>query len=262
MPQLIDYPRYVWQMLKGERSAHERAQYERMSQDVRPYIDLSRPREILDVANGRLRPQYAILRGEGHHVTGIDFINRPHLTRINAAYRVARQIYSWRLALPSHVMAPSRLLVGDVGKLPFSDASFDLAVSGAAFEHFLEVPSVAAELRRVLRPGGMLWIAIHVFTSPSGGHNLRFTEYPIRTIPAGVDAWDHLRQRRLPFTVPLNEWRPRQYVEAFARHFEVLSSYCLYREGEHLLTPEIERELSSYTRDELTCATFVIMARK
>ncbi len=34
------------------------------------------------------------------------------------------------------------------------------------------------------------------------------------------------------------------------------------REGENFLTPQIENELSKYTRDELTCGAYVILARK
>jgi hypothetical protein len=101
-----------------------------------------------------------------------------------------------------------------------------------------------------------------LFTSPTGGHNLSFTEYPLRALPKGVDAWDHLRKRRLPFIVPLNEWRRDQYLEAFAEHFEIAKHYCLLREGQELLTPEIEVELSNYSRDELTSGAYVIVARK
>jgi hypothetical protein len=34
------------------------------------------------------------------------------------------------------------------------------------------------------------------------------------------------------------------------------------REGERLLTPAIQTELSDYSRDELTCGAYVILARK
>jgi hypothetical protein len=132
----------------------------------------------------------------------------------------------------------------------------------AAFEHFAHVPGTVAELHRVLRPSGLAWVAIHLFTSPSGGHNFRLTEIPLRTIPPGVEAWDHLRKRRLPFSVPLNEWRIGQYVAAFSRHFEILKNYCAMREGEELLTPAIAAELSNYSREELTCGAYVIVARK
>jgi SAM-dependent methyltransferase len=202
------------------------------------------------------------MRAAGHRVTGIDFVNRPRLTGTDLIYAAARRVYAWRAGLPQSVIDPKRLLVGDVGRLPFAEASFDLVISGAAFEHFLNVPAVVGELQRVLRPGGMFWAAIHLFTCLTGGHNLSFTEFPLRQVPAGVEAWDHLRQRRLPFTVPLNEYRMAQYVAAFARHFDVLSYYCASREGEQLLTPAIAGELASYSRDELTCATLILMARR
>jgi ubiquinone/menaquinone biosynthesis C-methylase UbiE len=149
-----------------------------------------------------------------------------------------------------------------VGILPFADDSFDLAISNAAFEHFLDVPAVLSDLRRVLRPGGLIWAGIHLFTSPSGGHNVSFTQFPLRSLPPGAEPWDHLRRQRRPFSVPLNRWRKAQYLEAFAAHFEVVRSYCGLREGEQWLTPAIANELADYTRDELTCATFVIVARK
>jgi len=262
MPQLIDYPRYAWQVVGGQRSHGERSQNERLVRDLAPYLDLNQPRDILDLANGRLRPQYALMRGAGHRVTGIDFVNRPQLTGTDLIYSVARRVYAWNLGLPHAMIDPQRLLVGDVGRLPFANASFDLVMSSAAFEHFLDVPAVVRELQRVLRSGGMFWAAIHLFTCPTGGHNLSFTEFPLRHVPAGVDAWDHLRKRRLPFTVPLNEYRMDQYVETFARHFDVLNYYCASREGEELLTPAIAGELAAYSRDELTCATLILMARR
>ncbi|HMO57644.1 MAG TPA: methyltransferase domain-containing protein [Roseiflexaceae bacterium] len=262
MPQLLDYPRYALQLLSGKRSAGEHAQYRRLSQDVAPHLDLNQPRDILDLANGRLRPQYAIMRNAGHRVTGIDFANRPQLSRVDLAYMVARRIYAWRLGIAAAAMHADRLLVADVGRLPLPDASIDLVISAAAFEHFLDVPAVLAELARVLRPGGMVWTSIHLFTSLSGGHNLSFAESPLRHLPPGVDAWDHLRRRRLPFSVPLNQWRAEQYLAAFARHFAILSHYCAGREGEEFLTPEIAAELADFSRDELTCGSYVIVARR
>jgi SAM-dependent methyltransferase len=261
-PQIADYPRYAWQLLKGQRSWMERTAGEQRQRDIAPYLDSGQPLRVLDLANGRLRPQYTLLRAAGHEVYGIDFVNRPYLSWKDLAYRVARRLYTWRLGLPLQIAAGRTLACGDVSALPYPDNSFDLVTSIAAFEHFLDVPAVVADLYRVLRPGGVVWMSVHLFASPTGGHNLSFTEYPLRTVPKGVDAWDHLRKRRLPFTVPLNEWRRGQYLEAFARHFEIVKHYCAMREGEELLTPEIEAELSAYGRDELTSASYVIMARK
>jgi SAM-dependent methyltransferase len=261
-PQLLDYPRYVWQLLQGQRSWMERMASEQRQRDVAAYLDSDQPLRVLDLANGRLRPQYTLLRAAGHQVYGIDLVNRPYQSWKDQAYRVARSLFTWRLGLPRQIANGPTLACGDVGALPYPDASFDLVTSIAAFEHFLDVPSVVAELGRVLRPGGMVWVSIHMFASPSGGHNLSFVEIPVRTVPDGIDPWDHLRKRRLPFSVPLNEWRQAQFLDTFAEHFEIIEHYCTAREGEELLTPAIEAELADYSRDELTCAAFIIVARR
>ncbi|MBX0331035.1 methyltransferase domain-containing protein [Oscillochloris sp. ZM17-4] len=246
----------------GTRAAMEAEQVECRVRDLAPWLDLSQPRDILDIGNGSLRPQYALLRNGGHRVTGIDFVNRPGTGWKRSAYGAMRRLYALQLGLPSAAMDPQGLIGGNVGVMPFAAGRFDLAISNAAFEHFLDVPAVLADLQRVLRPGGMIWAGVHLFTSPSGGHNVSFTQYPLRSLPAGAEPWDHLRRRRRPFSVPLNKWRKDQFLAAFAEQFEVLSHYCALREGEQWLTPALEAELSDYTRDELTCATLVIIARK
>jgi SAM-dependent methyltransferase len=261
-PYITDYVRYTWQMLSGVRTVAEQSISERRQHDIAAYLDTGHRLRVLDVANGRLRPQYTLLRSAGHQVYGVDFVNRPQASRTDAAYQMARRLYTWKLGVVYDCAAAETLICGDVGKLPFPDDCFDLVTSVAAFEHFLDVPSVVAELHRVLHPGGVVWVSVHLFTSPTGGHNLSSTKFPLRTVPPGVDAWDHLRKRRLPFTVPLNQWRRDQYLHAFARHFQIVKHYCYMREGQELLTPQIEAELSEYSRDELTSAAYVIVARK
>jgi ubiquinone/menaquinone biosynthesis C-methylase UbiE len=48
--------------------------------------------------------------------------------------------------------------VGDVADLPFPDDSFDLIVSSVSQHHWTDVEGAIRSLRRVLRPGGLLWI--------------------------------------------------------------------------------------------------------
>ncbi|MBI5564936.1 MAG: methyltransferase domain-containing protein [Chloroflexi bacterium] len=249
-------------MLSGFRVQHEQRLAELRVYDVEPLLDLSQPQRVLDLANGRLRPQYTLLRGAGHRVIGIDLVNRPSADWTDRSYRVARWLYRQRQPQSVRVRRDDLLVCGNVNTLPFGSGAFDLVTSIAAFEHFLDVPSVVVESARVLRSGGVAWVMIHAFTCPSGGHNVSLSQIPLRHIPAGIDPWDHLRQRALPFHVPLNEWRIQQYVDEFAKHFEIVKQYCALREGEDLLTPAIERELAAYSRDELTCSAYVIVARK
>ncbi len=49
-----------------------------------------------------------------------------------------------------------RLLRGDAGRLPFADASFDKVVCTNSFHHYPQHVAALREMRRVLRPGGVL----------------------------------------------------------------------------------------------------------
>ena len=261
MRRIKNYVSFGRQLLDGSRRNHERRLADIRQGDIAPYLHQNSSLRVLDLANGYLRPQYILLKSVGQRVYGIDLVNRSESSWVNVVYRIARWLYMGRFT-PAISDQAERLVCGNVTHLPFTENSFDLVTSIAAFEHFLDVPSVAAEIRRVTRPGGLVWVWIHPFTSPSGGHNLSLTEIPLRTVPAGIDPWDHLRRRCLPFHVPLNEWRIDQYVETFQSHFQVLKRYCALREGAEFLTQEIENELSPYSRDELTSGGYVILARK
>jgi SAM-dependent methyltransferase len=261
-PSIIDYARFGWQVLTGFRTRGERRIAEERRSDLAPHLDRKRSRRVLDLANGRLQPQCALLRAEGYRTFGVDRVNRSPQGLTGRGDQLARWIYRRHIPQPGPLLAPHGLIGSDVESLPFRDESFDFITSVAAFEHFRNVPRVLEEMRRVLRKGGLAWIRIHLFTSISGGHNVNISEIPLRHIPAGVDPWDHLRRRKRLISVPLNEWRRDQYLEAFGRYFEIVKHYCAGREGEEFLTPAIEAELSAYDRDELTCGAYVIVARR
>ena len=259
--KLKDYLRFSWQLVTGSRTKHERWIADLRRADISPYLGAKNPLAVLDLANGQLRPQYRILRAQGQRVYGIDMVNHPKHSWQDYAYTIARPLYARKLQ-PTYSMRDDTLICGDVAVLPFRNQSFELVTSVAAFEHFLDVPTVLREVHRVVRPGGLLWVLVHLFSCPSGGHNVSLSQVPLRNIPSGVDPWDHLRKRRLPFHVPLNEWRIEQYLSEVGKNFQILKHYCAMREGENFLTPQIENELSKYSRDELTCGAYVIMARK
>jgi len=229
---------------------------------VGPYLDFSKPLRVLDIANGRLRPQTVILEAQGHRVFGIDIANRPEGGWEGWAYRFANRVFGRQSYRKFGSKGRLRLAAGDVSRLPYPDGYFDLATSVAAFEHFLDVPRVIGETWRVLRPGGVVFCAVHLFTSLSGGHNLEFSLAALDRLPAGAEPWDHLRKRKLPFSVPLNEWRIGQYVAEFSKRFEVLENYCHVQEGRAFLTQEIRAELAVYGEEELLCLSYVIVARK
>jgi len=110
-----------------------------------------------------------------------------------------------RLAVPD-----VEFVVGDLGALPFEDASFDGVLAWYSIIHTPDggLPSVFAELRRVLRPGGAVLLG---FQAGSGerliqrayGHDLDLLAYrhdvdavAAALTPAGFDV--HTRLDRSP----------------------------------------------------------------
>ena len=57
--------------------------------------------------------------------------------------------------------------VGDAEKLPFGDGTFDVAVMALVISFLRDPNKAAAEMARVVRPGG--WVAAYMWDLPGGG---------------------------------------------------------------------------------------------
>jgi SAM-dependent methyltransferase len=86
-----------------------------------------------------------------------------------------------------------RVMQMDAAKMSFPDASFDLVYSFNVLEHIPDPRAVFKEIRRVLKPGGVVFSFIHLFTSDSGFHDLRV----IADLHDGIPYWAHLRPAHL-----------------------------------------------------------------
>jgi len=150
------------------------------------------------------------------------------------------------------------LHVYDGVHLPLADASVDLVVSHEVFEHIADVPSVLAEMARVLRPDGRIYIYIHNFTSLSGGHHIAW-KHPDTHPSRIVEPWDHLRARRHA-NVPswLNGLREHEYRAMFERLFEIEEWRPTSEEGAALLTDKIRFELAQFNERELLTKGFLV----
>ena len=102
------------------------------------------------------------LSAEGASVTGLDITFR--MVEIASRKKPSRPLPpppAPRTASPQPLFRASRtahpaFLVGDMMALPFEDASFDVVSTGYGLRNVPELKGAIAEIRRVLRPGGML----------------------------------------------------------------------------------------------------------
>jgi hypothetical protein len=122
---------------------------------------------------------------------------------------------------------------------------------------------VNREVARVLRPGGIAYIEIHLFPSLSGGHDHPWI-VPGKTVLAGIPPWSHLRDPAWKEPIYLNRLRERDY----RRHFEETPSLEIvdwrteFTEGKDLVSEEILRALPDYSPEELTKRSMIAVLRR
>lgn len=119
--------------------------YARVAADVAA-AGLDDGARVLDVGTGPGRVPLAIAQAlPGLRVEGLDL----------SAEMIAR---ARRNAADAALDDRVRFTVGDVADLPHPDATFDLIVSTMSQHHWPDAAAGFRELRRVLRPGGQIWI--------------------------------------------------------------------------------------------------------
>jgi SAM-dependent methyltransferase len=147
-----------------------------------------------------------------------------------------------------------RVLQMNATKMSFRDNQFDVVFSRCAFEHLLNPAAVVSEIRRVLKPGGVMFIGLHLFTCDSGCHDTRILAGQRGDLPY----WAHLRPDHQ------HEIRPNSYVNRlrladWVRIFESDMPGCKVEalvDATELLRLELnklrsEGELMDYSDEEL-----------
>lgn len=102
-------------------------------------------RDLLEIGCGMGTDLVQFARG-GARVTGLDYTPR--------SVEITRR----RFALYG---LEGRFVVGDAEHLAFPDASFDVVYSNGVLHHTPDVGRAVAELRRVLRPGGVAKVMLY-----------------------------------------------------------------------------------------------------
>jgi GT2 family glycosyltransferase/ubiquinone/menaquinone biosynthesis C-methylase UbiE len=113
--------------------------------------DLCVGKDVLDVASGEGYGS-ALLAGVAHKVVGVEIDSN-----------------SVRHARTAYVRSNLSFLQGDAHALPLADASFDVILSFETLEHLSDQECFLKEVRRVLRPSGLLLLSTpdrHVYSAP------------------------------------------------------------------------------------------------
>jgi ubiquinone/menaquinone biosynthesis C-methylase UbiE len=116
-----------------------------------------RDRRLLDVGCGMGGKTVWYAEAGSRSVIGVDLLPRH-----------ARQ--SARFAALRGQQARVHVAVADAMRLPFADASFEVVTANDSMEHFADPAAALAELARVLRPGGHLYLYFTPYRSPLGSH--------------------------------------------------------------------------------------------
>lgn len=107
---------------------------------------------LLDLGCGYGRHSWQAYHYPGVRIVAADL--NPLLANAN------RWMLSGMVSQGIHGGGTAHVLCADARKLPFADASFDLAVCSEVMEHVDDHRAAAAELFRVLAPGGRLGVSV------------------------------------------------------------------------------------------------------
>ena len=160
-------------------------------------------------------------------------------------------------------LSPPASVCMDACELGLRGEAVDVVFSRCLFEHLGDPAKAATELARVLRPGGLMYLAINPFTGPLGAHD---PDVMSGRVPMD---WAHVQRcpsRRSTSNAFLNRWRVSDYERMFA---ELLPGCSVASwsppdcELEARLSQLVDAgELDGFARSELLAREVVVVWRK
>ena len=214
---------YLAGLTQDEYLKQERARYE-----LEPYIDsfaefgVSRGRKVLEIGVG-LGADHQRFAQAGAELSGIDLTER-------AVEHTRRRLGLLGLS--------SDLSTGDAESLPFPDGTFETVYSWGVIHHSPDTSKAVAEIRRVLRPGGVAKIMIYHKWSLVG--YMLWTRYALLSLrPLRTLAEVYARHLESPGTKAYSVREAKRMFAAFGKvqirtvltHGDLLESAAGQRHG-------------------------------
>lgn len=127
--------------------------YQNFLKELLKHTSFEQNQKILDIATGTAFIPRKVME---QNIPGIE------ISGLDITESMLRQ--AQRKVAEAGYQSGTHLVCGDAMALPYADRSFDVVVSGLA-SHHMDIPLMLSEMRRVLKPDGLLSI-IDVGTSP------------------------------------------------------------------------------------------------
>jgi SAM-dependent methyltransferase len=210
-------------------------------------------------------------------VEGVDLASYVRMLRSNGLKRVVKTILRKVLRIDARHQRELAQYLGasrfprpriyqmDASRLDFPAETFDFVYSLRVFQHLDRPAATAAEIGRVLKPGGVAYVDLTLYTGRTGSLDVRL----LGGGQANLPLWAHLRpqhEKSVQQSADLNRLRLAEWREIFER--EMPGFDLILRSPEAAwLEPEARRlkargELVDYDIDELVTTKIIVLWRK
>jgi SAM-dependent methyltransferase len=242
--------------------------------------------DILEIGSGQKSLQLAVLCG-GNRAIGIDQESSGESLSVSGilrsiktdgAVRAMKTLARKALGIDKSISNEFARLMGisrfpdlniikmDAEQMSFPSGSFDIVYSRAVFEHLANPEKVLLEVDRVLRPGGVFYCLLHLYTSDSGCHDMRIFLEKRGDLPY----WAHLRKEHMGKVIEntfLNKLRLTDWRKIFASMLPSSDVYAMNDDScnerrKELISIRSGGELEGYTDEELLSVTVKVVWKK
>lgn len=100
-----------------------------------------------------------------------------------------RYARAWQRELGTDRFPESRLIQGDILKGAPRERAYDVVASWSVFQHLSDPALAIRHMKAALRPGGVIYFGLHLYTSNTGHHDIRVFTGGASKLPP----WAHLR---------------------------------------------------------------------
>jgi SAM-dependent methyltransferase len=170
---------------------------------------------------------------------------------------------AWSQVVGENGMHPPQVLTGDICHAPPEEGAYEVVMSWSVFEHLSDPQSALQNVIDALRPGGVLFISIHLYTANNGHHDIRAFTGQEDLLPP----WGHLRpatQNLLKPSSYLNRWRLDHWRDLFSQLAPGYNEHLETQNSKYasLMTEELRQELLEFSDEELLTIDAIYTWRK